>query len=299
VRKSKAEQYFNEQIAPRVSRAAGVTIITAANITDVMRQNGSDGRTLNLDESLDRLASYLMDDRTTIELSIDKIDASIVFNANTPPTSEGLLAVVKRFASTHRGTFAVSVAEVGGAGRQANYNANKQFPIAAAGRVFYGYSLINSIEQDISISYGDDAACVAQVVRSFATSCLKLGIQNDLDARLHGIGFVDTVIGDDILSTTGDLRLFYQKLLDNRLLLNQSNHHNFIRLLSETTPRPGIRVGVDNLDAAGETNNVRTDAAVVYSADTTYILAIITDGGSWSDIAELANQIQSLLSRAL
>ena len=63
--------------------------------------------------------------------------------------------------------------------------------------------------------------------------------------------------------------------------------------------RQGIPAGANGqvADKVGFMDNLLHDAAIVYSPNGTYVLAVMTEGSSWATIADLARQIDSLRAR--
>ena len=63
--------------------------------------------------------------------------------------------------------------------------------------------------------------------------------------------------------------------------------------------RKGIPAGTNGTVAnkVGFLNGLLHDAAIVYGSNSKYVLAIMTDGSSWNNIAELTKRIEQFRSQ--
>jgi beta-lactamase class A len=75
-----------------------------------------------------------------------------------------------------------------------------------------------------------------------------------------------------------------------------SNRLRLINAMQGNIYRQGIPAGANGTvaDKVGFLDKLLHDAAIVYSPNGTYVLAVMTDGSSWSTIADLARQIDTL-----
>jgi len=298
--KTKSGNYYSENIAPKVTADAGVTIITTNNLTDTIRENGSEGKVLNVDETNRRLAEFLMDERQSITVAMNTIFPSIEHTSRFESSSQGLEALIKYYAQTHDGDWSIYLYELNSPFRLASYNADQKFSIAGAARMIVAYTMLDRHEQGLQISDSNAMNCVKNVLSSYRVDCVDPSILGNLGSSIERLGLYNThSSGRDIFSTAGDLGLFMQRLYDQRLGLEYSNNRIIYDGLQTAMPRNGISstIGVNNLNATGSFANNLSDVAIVFTADTNYILVVLTSGVPQQNISELASQIQSLMSK--
>ena len=300
ISKSKSEKYYAEQIAPKVTTSAGVTVITTSNLTDLIRESGSDGKVLNIDETNRRLAEFLMDKRQTVVLAFNTIFSSIEYTSQFESDGEGLEGLIKYYIETHSGDYAVWFYELGGQFRRVSYNANQRFKVAGAARMILGFTMLDRLEQGLIVAEDDALECVEKVINSFNISCVDPSVLGNLEGSVRRLGLSNTFASSgDIISSANDIGTFLQRLHDERLGLERANNQIIYNGLKNATPRNGISavIGVNNLNATGASGDNLSDGAIVFTADTRYVLVILTSGASNQNIAELASQIQNLVGK--
>ncbi len=119
------------------------------------------------------------------------------------------------------------------------------------------------------------------------------------DSVNHSLGFKKTTITDKKQQTTarevGDL-LF--RLQHGQVISDKARRVVFDGLYSQRI-REGIPTSCTDqcliANAVGEGHNLRHEAAIVTSGNTQYVVVIMTSGGSWSQIADLAAHIRLTL----
>jgi hypothetical protein len=131
---TKSTEFYKSRVAPLVESAAGVTTITTSDLTKVIRKNGTDGKMINIRETNQRIAEYLMDERQSVIVAVEAVEPEVKYASSFTNTSSGISALIKHFAQTHDGIFGVKLMEVGGAGRHGEYQAGKEF--AATSQLF-------------------------------------------------------------------------------------------------------------------------------------------------------------------
>jgi len=300
INKTKSSKYYSEVIAPKVTTAAGITVVTTNNLTDTIRKNGSEGKVLNVDETNRRLTAFLMDERQTITLALDTIHPNITYFSRFESSSAGLSALIKYYAQTNNGDYGVVLYELGGAGRTASYNPDRKFNVAGAARMMLAFAMLDRHEQGLWLTEEDVFECANEVLKSFVIDCIDPAVLGNFESSVNWLGVRNTSIdGDNIISTAGDLGQFMQKIYDKRLGLEPTNNQLIYNGLRSAVPRNGISsaIGINNLDATGSVGSSRANATIVFTADTSYILVILTKDASWKNIVELSNQIQGLMSR--
>jgi len=103
--------------------------------------------------------------------------------------------------------------------------------------------------------------------------------------------------GSDIKTTPADLALFLAELQTGQILNQQSSRNLLMSAMKRNIYRQGIPAGISGsvvADKVGFLYGLLHDASIVYSPTGTYVLVIMTDGSSWSTIADFASQIEAL-----
>jgi beta-lactamase class A len=298
----KSAKFFDETVAPLISQAAGVSIITTSNLSDVIRKNGAEGKMINIKETNQRIAEYLMDQRTSVDVAIQTVQPEIQYSRSFDATSEGITAYIKYFVQTHQGRFGIQLYEVGGAHRQASYYPDREFIVAGASRFIIGYGMLMLQNQGLAMSNNDsDWPCFNSVMWRYETGCVSSAVYTKIRQDQTLLGLNGTSISIDTnsnKSTASDLAEFLMKIYNGQISLSAEYRNNLLNGLKYTEPRDGIASVTSGVMSAGGSNGQqRSDVALVNSGDKTYVLAILTDGSKWSDIANLAKQIDDFMRR--
>ncbi len=186
--------------------------------------------------------------------------------------------------------------------RMASINADAQLTAPGLSNLFLAIPLeAKSPSKNWSYKYGKTtlANCVESVVSAKDTNCLPTlkGASDMKNANnlIANQGFKKTQYTDKEQSTSardaGDL-LF--RLQNGQVLSDKARRVVFDGLyrqkMREGVPKScGATCLVANI--ATESGNIRQDAAIVTDGDTKYVVVIMTNGGSWSQIAGLAGDI--------
>ena len=296
--------YYNKEVAPKVTSEAGVTVITTSNLTDTIHSQGSDGKVLNIAETNRRILEYLTDKRQSASIALSTIFPGIEYTSQFDSSSVGIEALIKYYAETHNGSYGVRLTELTGQMRTASYNAHQVFNVAGAGRMIMGYSMLGRIEQGLPASRDgtNEDQCIQNVLVNYSTDCVHMAVYGNLSSEARSLGLQNTSVFDrQVRSNADDLAVFLEKLYHRRLGLWQTNNQTLYGLLQQSKPRNGIAgaIGINDVNATGTANGggILSDAAIVFTADSSYVLVILADGGTWQNISELTNQIQGLISK--
>lgn len=98
-------------------------------------------------------------------------------------------------------------------------------------------------------------------------------------------------------TTVSDTATLLRGLYDSTMF-DSASREFVLKSLKEQTWRKGIPAGcVDcvTYNKIGDLGYVRHDAGIIKSADKSYLLVVFTNGASYSQIAELTAQVNSLV----
>ncbi len=304
----RASEYLTQTFASKVLVAAGVTTVSTRDFVEISRQTGVSGQTLDITGTLTNIKDFIDGTSPTVSVATTVTAPTIKYTRSYSATDTGLSALMSNYAQTHAGTYGVSLIELSGQYRRASYNAEASFTTASTYKLFVAYSSLLRVESgewswSDQIQGGRDlATCLDDMIVVSDNDCgyallTKIGFAA-ITNEAHDIGCVDTsFMGNDGIKTTPqDLALFMAELQSGQILKQQSNRDILINAMKRNIYRQGIPAGSTGVvaDKVGFLDGLLHDAAIVYSPDGTYVLVIMTDGASWSNIADLTSQIEAL-----
>lgn len=310
VNSERSKSFFDKQLLPKVSIAAGVSKVTTLDFTEISRSNGSNGQTLDVDATIASLNAWLANSSMQPEAKTKTVAPSVSYTRTYTPTDTGFTALITQFAQGHPGTFGVSFAELDGQRRHAGYQDTKVFRTASTYKLFVAYGALKRVESNQwrwtdQINGGRDLTrCLDDMIVKSDNPCGetmlgKIGYAT-LTKELQAIGLPDSSFTKDYPKTTAkDLTTFVGALQSGQLL-NPSSTSTLLSAMKRNIYRQGIPAGATGTvaDKVGFLDGFLHDAAIVYSPTGTYVLSIMTDGSSWGTIAELTRQIQALRVRS-
>lgn len=296
------------RVAIQYDRAALKTHLAAA-ANQAGTSLSASAQAVSLDDGVNQMITGLAKGQSvSIELK------PVVITTPTPrgysPTSGGALALImdwQRDTGLNTGVF---FKELGSPYRTAGYRATDQFTTASTYKAFVGYYVYNRIDQG-TLTY-DDSQGLDRSVRSCMVEMLvwstnicsvafgrRFGWETILE-QSRQIGVKNTHLeSGNMLSTPTDLALLLEKL-NNGSLLQPSTTDAFLGALKRHPYRDGIPAGVPGImvaDKVGWIAGVENDAALVYHPRGTYILVVMTHGGTTRQIADLSRRINQFVSQ--
>lgn len=304
----RALAYLDKEIAPKVAVDAGVTTVSTYDFIETGRVNGASGKRLDIDATLGSLKSFLDGVDNQAVAVTAPVAPRITYTRSYSATDVGISALMQQYAETHTGVYGISLIELSGQNRRASYNETKSFVAASTYKLFVAYSALKRVEDgtwnwsDQIIGSRDLSTCLDDMIVRSDNICAealldKIGYKN-VHNEAHAIGCMDTsfVGGNNILTTSADLSLFLAQLQTGQILNQQSSRDRLIDAMKRNIFRQGIPTGIGGLvaDKVGFLFGFLHDASIVYGADDTYVLVIMTDGSSWATIADFASQIEAL-----
>jgi beta-lactamase class A len=302
-------EYLARTVTPKVSKPAGVTKIATRDFTIVSEEKGSTGQTLDLPATLEQLTGVLDGTQKIAKASTRALAPKTVYSRSYTKTSTGIAALLRYYDEDTAGTFGVSFQELGGRGLAASHNASQRFTTASTYKLFVAYGTLRKVDagkwkwSDTNVSGGrslstcfndmivkSDNACAEELLKRLGFRQLTEEIQK---LGLSGSGFLS---GGSPHTTAGDLSLLLSKLQSGSLPIKSDSRARLLDAMKRNIYRQGIPAGASGqaADKVGFLWGLLHDAAIVYSPKGTYVLVILTDGSSWSNIAELTKKIEAL-----
>ncbi len=303
----KAKTYMNDNFASKVAVSAGITTISTYDFVELSRATGSSGQTLDMAGTLASIRSYMNGDISKPAVSVASVAPRVVYNRSYSSSNTGMLALIQNYADAHAGTYAANITEVGGSFRHASYNGGRSFVTASTYKLYVAYSTLLRIESgewkwtDQTHGGRDLAKCFDDMLVVSDNECAhamlnRIGFTN-ITNEARAIGSSNTsFLGDNIVTTADDLNVLLVSLYNGQILSKQSNRDLLINTMKRNIYRQGIPKGTGLVvaDKVGFLWDLLHDAAIVYSPTGNYVLTIMTEGASWSNIAELSAQLENL-----
>ena len=309
---SRSADYLAEKVAKKVEKPTGETVVTLRNFAETGREEGKSGVVFNRADMLNSIKTSLEKGDSAVAVEVTVVSPVVKFNRTFSPDDAALNALIKKFASSHPGTYGVSLRELSGERRSASYRSTVQYTTASTYKLFVAYSTLLRVESGKwkwtdSISGGRNLrTCFNDMIRLSDNECavalLKKATGKSVGNEAHALGATNTSfkVTTNIKSTAEDESLLLGLLQSGQILEQQSSRDIWITALKGNVYEQWIPAGLKTAtvaDKVGFLDGLLHDAAIVYTTSgDTYVLTIMTDGSSWANIALLTKQIEALRS---
>ena len=302
VNPERAKEFLEKTVAPKVTVKPGVSQITTRDFTEISRVNGAPGQALDTPATLQTLSDVANGKEAKAAAAVKQI-APIEQYARTYSDSDaGLSALLANYAKDHPGTYGMSLIELDGKKRRADFQGDKQFVTASTYKLFVAYSVLKRIDNG-QWSWANEGECFNKMISNSDNACAenflgRIGLapeSNEMKALgLNNSTFMKT---GGPFTTAKDLSLLLGMIATGQNF-SSVGQQRLIAAMKANVYRQGVPAGVSGTVAnkVGFMNGLLHDAAIVYSPSGTYVLAIMTDGSSWGTIADIARQIDKLRS---
>lgn len=302
----RAKVFMEQQVAPKVTRAAGVSKVTTQDFTEIARVNGATGQALDIPATLAALGALVNGQATAVTAVTKAVPPKVEYTRQYSPTDVGLNALLQQYAESHPGTFGISLAELGGSKRRAAFQDDRQFHTASTYKLYVAYAALKRVEAG-TWKWSDPVhggrnleKCFDDMIVKSDNPCgeallKKIGYRTLTD-ELKAVGLTGTTFLQDVPKTTArDLTTLLGSLEAGQLVSGDSRAR-LLGALQRNIYRQGIPAGagVAVADKVGFLEGYLHDAAIVYGPTGPLVLTIMTDDSSWATIADLTRQIQAL-----
>lgn len=291
--------------------------VTLLDGREIKRSKVEPSRAMNLSKAIEKIETVLLDPApdSAINLPIEMVEPQVVYRRTYSKGSPGLDSLIRYWEQTTYGNYGIIVREIGGQNRYAEFGANKRFVTASTFKMFLAYAVYTKVEAE-QIKLSDPSGlegwkvheCMTEMIVNSTNPCAvalqdKLG-QKEVNRIIHQAGFQDTDLdnadGSEKYTTVRDEADFLLRLYGGGLL-NQGHSKDLLDLLKRQIWRGGIPSGVppgvEVANKVGFYDGWVHDVAIVYSPKATYILAIMSRGGSDPVFAQLSRQVYGFFNR--
>ena len=300
VNADRAGAWLAQNIGGKVAIKPGTSHVTTLDFTELSRTDAPSGRALDVGATVATL-QQVVDGSDSSARAVTKVVSPIVQYTRTySPSDAGLSALMANYAHDHPGAFGISMIELDGKKRRAEYNGDKQFVTASTYKLFVAYSLMKQIDSGAR-DWDSNATCFNKMISQSDNACAEsflnsLGLKtvtNDIQAI--GLSNSTFMKSGGPYTTANDLTLLLGMIASGQNF-SGTNQQRLISAMKANVYRQGIPAGAQGTvaDKVGFLGGLFHDAAIVYSPSGTYVLAIMTDGSSWATIADITKQIDAL-----
>jgi len=308
---ARASVYLDKEVAPKLAVKAETTTVNTYDFAETSRINGANGKKLDIGATLNNIKLFLDDKSAQATAATSLVLSPTSYVRSYSSTDVGLSALMQQYSQDHPGIYGISLIELSGKNRRASYDETKSFTAASTYKLFVAYSTLKRVEAGLW-HWNDPIADVRNLSTCFDDMIIKSD-NTCAEALLHKVGYSEltneakslgcantSFLGSNGIKTTpADLSLFLAELQTGQMLTQQTSRDRLISAMKRNIYRQGIPAGVGSVvaDKVGFLGGLLHDASIVYGSTGTYVLVIMTDGSSWSGIADLANKIEALRSQ--
>jgi beta-lactamase class A len=246
----------------------------------------------------------------TIDSDVSALPASVqpTVIKSSPNHSAELQSLLASWAPANdKAQWGIYVQQLSGGNAFASYQPDKQFYPASLYKLLLLRSVLEKLPySNWSRSSGKStiyAQCIDRMIRISDNACgITMGNYAGWSAvnnRLKTLGLTNTLLNgaDSQLHTTAsDMGLYLKQFYG---LQDYSQAKDAVMsVMSAQIYRAGIPAGSSGCtvyDKIGDLNGFKHDAAIVKCQNTTYVLTVLSKGGSYAQIADIASKVNAAL----
>jgi len=300
-----ANTYVKDTLGEKVYKAEETTTLHMLEYIETSRDTGKDGQEIDTEKTIVSIFKLINSDIDKAEISVKTIPAKIVYDTKTITNDATIQSTIENFASSHSGTYAVYFQEISGAYKKATYRPTQTYTTASTYKLFVAYSVLLRIESGEwswsgTIAGQSISTCFDKMISLSDNTCAEYFLsrigRSAVTNEAHSIGSSDTYFDNNgIESTARDLAILLIKLQTSQILKNQDSRDKLINAMKNKVYVLGIPNGTSGTvaDKVGFLFNLLHDASIVYNSKDTYVLVILTENSSWSNIAALTKEIEN------
>lgn len=293
----------------QVDYPAKPAVTTILNGNAVGRTEGSSGRTLQFDQLIKQIADTTSPATTSVEASVTTILPPQVTERKYSKDSIGMQSLLDYWTSVNSGQYGIDFRSVNGR-ILANVNSNRLFPSVGVYRVYIAGLIYGRLSAGSIYAYSSTQAgrtvdeCMGKMIVESHEACTNAlgnivgwGASDDM---LIKQGFESTTLTQGAsLTTANDTSDWLLKLLSGNITqFSQAN--SLTNLMSQQIYRQGMpsgSTGIRVADKAGAFGRNTNDIGVVYHPTGNYVLSVLSEGSSLSQIANLTTEINKVMNQ--
>lgn len=304
---SEAVQKYVQDIRFDAYKQPGTTTVRTVDGREVSRKTGASGHGVQVVKGTEIIAKATTDpNREELILPTGAIEPILTYDKHYTNSDTAFASLVQRIAA-NKGDYGIAVMEMDG--RSASAHGDRQYIAASTYKVYVAYAVFKSIEAGrMSWSDGINGSTVEKcfevmITRSDNPCAQALGQRigwSRVQQYAYDIGVSKNTsfTTSEFYTTASDLAYMLYRM-ENRSIITESEHARLVRYMKVQIYRDAIPAGtgVTVADKPGFLYALIHDAGIVYASKGTYIMVIMTDGSSWSQMADAAHQIHTYVNK--
>ncbi len=280
------------------------SVVTIRDGAEESRTPGTPGRGVDKTRALNDIKQAVIDKQSQVKGEVVQLPVAIQTNRSYSATQSGFRIMFDEWAKEYPGMeSSVYIKELSGRGLSAERGSGSAKYVASVAKLFIAHYLlanINDLNQQAyeGRSYSD---CIEAMIRVSDNTCAEqirssLGV-NTINGYVRNQGFGSVNVGEYVASAS-DIGSFLERL-NNGSLLDPAKSARIMNPMSNQIYRSGIPAGSFGspvADKPGFYGDVWTDAGIVQSPSSTYVLVILTKGGGSGAVKTLAQRVHQTLN---
>lgn len=271
---------------------------------------GTEGRELDIDATLlIMVRKAILEGQSEVEMVVVTVAPETIYDRQYSTNDAGLEALLHDLVR-QKGDYGITVIELDGQQRRADAYGSQSYTTASTYKIFVAYSVLKAMEagrihpgQHIRDGMSFEA-CWDEMLKYSLNPCSwtfadMVGGWHTIQQQMHAQGLTSTFLnGHDKRSTANDEAQYFAKLETGELLQGESRER-LLNTLRNQIYKTGIPAGAGYPAAnkVGFYDGYLHDIGIVYAPQGRYVIAVMTYGGSWWGIADVARQVQEFLAR--
>jgi len=295
-------------INEKVGTPAGQTDITIVDGREVGRVEGAIGRAINSDELSAQLVDVLRKPEMEATLTAQFVDQqpSVIYNSRYTASEAGLRAYVHDVA--YGRNMWISIVQLDGQKWTAAAREHESIPSGSTYKLYVALMLFDKMDKG-EIHWGDPIldtnvdVCFDRMTIASTNPCAEKWIADfgraNLNNFIYAHGFstgTSFLTGSATATTAADLTQ-YMIGLHTGSLLNGPHRDRLLHSLRSHPYRYGIPTGSAGMvhDKVGFLWGYVHDTAIVQHPRGTYVMTIMTNGGSYAPIASVTREVERIM----
>lgn len=283
------------------------TYVRTIDGKEVAREGGRPGRDLDYDKIVGQIKEVLLNRKEgVVDAKAVETPPPLSYLNNYTPSQLGLERLLAAIVA-EKGNYGITVTELGGMGRTASVNGDRKYVTASTYKLFIAYRVLREIEdgklkwEDVITGGLNVRQCFEEMIVRSANRCAlaykaRYGAGN-IVAQMHQLGLASVEHNSTWWATPNDMAAYLRKLERGELLRDDSREY-LLGLLKRQVWRYGIPTGIKGIqvaDKVGFLEDYIHDLAIVYSPRGTYIVTVMTKGGSYAGLADVGRRVNNYL----